>query len=241
MPRGSHHARSSRTLAMLTGWPPAMFTVPASETYGTFAAPTSATSALQLGQVDVALERVERLRVVGLVDDDVVEGRPGQLLVEPGRREVHVAGDVVAGLDQRLADQVLGAATLVRGDEVRGSRSSAGRPPRGGSSCGCPRRPRRPASSRPTGGRSWPTSRSRSGGRCRRRRCGAGTCCSRPRQSAATRCSRVVTVSGSTILIFHGSAQLRRPCCWPIVWSGSCAIGLAPREVWYGAGRSGRR
>jgi hypothetical protein len=32
MPRGWHQARSSRTLAMLTGWPPAMFTVPASET-----------------------------------------------------------------------------------------------------------------------------------------------------------------------------------------------------------------
>ena len=42
----------------------------------------------------------------------------GQLLVEPGRREVHVPRDVVARLDQRLADQVLGAAALVRRDDV---------------------------------------------------------------------------------------------------------------------------
>ena len=73
---------------------------------------------LQLGQVDVALEGVQRGRVVGLVDDDVVEGGAGQLLVEPRRREVHVAGHVVAGLDERLADEVLGAATLVGGHEV---------------------------------------------------------------------------------------------------------------------------
>jgi hypothetical protein len=61
---------------------------------------------------------VERLRVVGLVDDHVVEGRPGQLLVEPRRREVHVSRDVVTGLDQGLADQVLGAPALVGGDDV---------------------------------------------------------------------------------------------------------------------------
>ena len=74
--------------------------------------------ALQLGEVDVALERRQGLRVVGLVDDHVVEGCPRQLLVEPRRREVHVPGDVVAGLDQGLADQVLRPAALVRRDEV---------------------------------------------------------------------------------------------------------------------------
>ncbi len=44
MPRGSHQARSSRTFAIATGWPPAMFTVPASDTYGILSAPTSPTS-----------------------------------------------------------------------------------------------------------------------------------------------------------------------------------------------------
>ena len=44
--------------------------------------------------------------------------RARQLLVEARGREVHVAGDVVAGLDQRLADEVLRAAALVGGHDV---------------------------------------------------------------------------------------------------------------------------
>ena len=53
-----------------------------------------------------------------LVDDDVDEDRAGQFLVLAGGGEVHVARHVVTGLDQRLRDEVLGAAALVGGDEV---------------------------------------------------------------------------------------------------------------------------
>ena len=73
---------------------------------------------LQLGEVDVALEGVLAHRVVRLVDDDVDEAAAGQFLVEAGGREVHVAGDHVALLDERLAEQVLGAAALMRRHEV---------------------------------------------------------------------------------------------------------------------------
>ena len=72
----------------------------------------------QLAEVDVPLEGVLRLGVVRLVDDDVVEGAARQFLVETGGGEVHVAGDVVARLDQEPADEVLGAATLVRRHHV---------------------------------------------------------------------------------------------------------------------------
>jgi hypothetical protein len=48
-----------------------------------------------------------------------VERRARQLLVHPRRREVHVAGDVVTRTDEELGQQVLGAASLMRGDELR--------------------------------------------------------------------------------------------------------------------------
>ncbi len=74
--------------------------------------------ALELGEVDVALEGVLARRVVGLVDDDVDEAPPGELLVQARGREVHVAGDHVARLDQHLAEDVLGATALVGRHEV---------------------------------------------------------------------------------------------------------------------------
>ena len=73
---------------------------------------------LELVEVDVALERVQALGVVGLVADHVDEDAAGALLVQPRRREVHVPGDVLARLDRDLADQVLGAAALVRRNDV---------------------------------------------------------------------------------------------------------------------------
>ena len=73
---------------------------------------------LQLVQVDVALEGMQVGRVVRFVDDHVHERAAGQFLVQAGGGEVHVAGDDVARLDQRLADQVLGAASLVGGHDV---------------------------------------------------------------------------------------------------------------------------
>ena len=47
-------------------------------------------------------------------------------------------------------------------------------------------------------------------------------------QGALARSSRAIIRSGSTILIFHGSAQERRPSCWPIVWSCSCGHRVPP-------------
>jgi len=73
---------------------------------------------LELLQVDVAFERMEAVRVVGLVDDDVNEGSSGELLVQARGSEVHVAGNDVAGLDENFGDEVLGAASLVRGHDV---------------------------------------------------------------------------------------------------------------------------
>ena len=55
---------------------------------------------------------------MGLVDDHVHELVAGPLLVQLGGGEVHVAGRVLPGLDGHLADQVLGAAALVRGHDV---------------------------------------------------------------------------------------------------------------------------
>ena len=79
---------------------------------------------------------------------------PGQFLVQARGREVHVARHVLALADRRLADQVLGAASLVRRHDVLVAVVRSGSPLRGDRSCGCRRRPRRPASCRPTAGRS---------------------------------------------------------------------------------------
>ncbi len=73
---------------------------------------------LELLEVDIALERVQARGVVCLVDDHVDEGPARPLLVEPRRGEVHVAGDDVARIDEDLAEDVLGAATLVRGHQL---------------------------------------------------------------------------------------------------------------------------
>ena len=80
--------------------------------------PNSGDQRRQLVQIDVSLEWVLARRVVGFRDDDVDKGAAGKLLVQTGGSEVHVAGDVVAVLDDRLAEQVFGAATLVRGNDV---------------------------------------------------------------------------------------------------------------------------
>ena len=74
---------------------------------------------VELVEVDVALERMPALGIVCLVADDVDEDAPGTLLVEPRRREVHVPGNELSGPDRDLADQVLGAAPLVRRHDMR--------------------------------------------------------------------------------------------------------------------------
>ena len=64
------------------------------------------------------LNGMEAVRLVGLVDDHIDELAAGVFLVEPGGGEVHVAGDGVAGLDEDLAEDVLGAAALVGGHDL---------------------------------------------------------------------------------------------------------------------------
>ena len=54
---------------------------------------------LELVQIHVALERMQVLRVVRLIDDHIHEDTAGQLLMQAGRREVHVAGHKLTRLD----------------------------------------------------------------------------------------------------------------------------------------------
>ena len=68
---------------------------------------------VELADVDVTLERVLGLRVVRFVDDDVDKRAASEFLVQPGRREIHVARHVIAIADQQLAQDVLGPAALV--------------------------------------------------------------------------------------------------------------------------------
>jgi hypothetical protein len=72
----------------------------------------------ELLHVDVTLPGVFALGLVRLVDDDVDEGTAGHLLVDLRRREVHVPGDELSGLDHRLGQHVLGGAALVGRDDV---------------------------------------------------------------------------------------------------------------------------
>jgi hypothetical protein len=72
----------------------------------------------QLGEVDVAFERVFAARVVCFVDDDVVEGGAVEFLVGAGTGKVHVAGDVGARADEAAGEDVLAAAALMDGDDV---------------------------------------------------------------------------------------------------------------------------
>ncbi len=71
---------------------------------------------LELVEIDIPFERLHGGRVVGGVDYDVDESASGELLVEPGGGEVHVARHHVAGLDENLAEDVLGAPALMGGD-----------------------------------------------------------------------------------------------------------------------------
>lgn len=56
--------------------------------------------------------------------------------------------------------------------------------------------------------------------------------------SAASRWGRSVIVSGSTILIFQGSAQERRPSCWPKVCGVVIEVGTRGREARPPGGRT---
>jgi len=69
-------------------------------------------------EVDVALERVERLRIARLADRDVDPRAARELDVRARRREVEVRRDEGAWGHEQLREQMLGAASLVRRDDV---------------------------------------------------------------------------------------------------------------------------
>ena len=69
-------------------------------------------------EIDVALEGMLAGRIVPFGNDHVDERAAGQFLVQPRGGEVHVARHRIARLDQQLREDVLGAASLVRGHEV---------------------------------------------------------------------------------------------------------------------------
>ena len=73
---------------------------------------------MNLKQVHITLEWVFVFRIVGFIDDDIDESSAGQFLVQPGRREVHIAGNNHAWFYHRLANQVFGPPALVRGHDI---------------------------------------------------------------------------------------------------------------------------
>ena len=74
--------------------------------------------ALEAYEVDIALERVRRLRVARLGDGDVDPGAARKLDVRARGREVEVRRHQRPRLDQELREQVLGAAPLMGRDQV---------------------------------------------------------------------------------------------------------------------------
>ena len=72
----------------------------------------------ELGEIDVALERVRVRRVVRFIDNHIDERAPGEFLVQARGGEVHVAGDDVARVNHDLREDVLRAAPLMRGDKI---------------------------------------------------------------------------------------------------------------------------
>ncbi len=95
-----------------------MLTLVSTEMYGILSAPYVVDDRLQLVEIDVAFEGMVRVGIVGVIDDDVDEVATRVLLVELRRGEVHVPGDDISVRDQDLAQDVLGAATLVGGDQL---------------------------------------------------------------------------------------------------------------------------
>jgi hypothetical protein len=74
--------------------------------------------ASQLVHIHVAFERMRVHGVKGFIDDQI--GRPPTTRpdVGVGGVEVHVRRDVLPRLDEHRAEDVLGCASLVRGDEI---------------------------------------------------------------------------------------------------------------------------
>ncbi len=84
---------------------------------GDFLRPGLFDEGLQLVDVHVALEGMVDFGVEGFVDDQVGRASAAGADVGVGGVEVHVRGDIVAGLDQSGGQNVLGGASLVGGDE----------------------------------------------------------------------------------------------------------------------------
>ena len=95
-----------------------MFTVAETQIYGMRLGADLLDEVFQGLQIDVALEGVFAGRIVSLGNDDVDERPAGQFLVQPRGGEVHVAGHEVARLDQQPREDMLGAASLVRRNQM---------------------------------------------------------------------------------------------------------------------------
>ena len=87
------------------------------KTTGTWPA-CSVEERLQRDDVHVALERVDRRRVVALLDDEVDRLGARELDVGPGRVEVGVVGNPLAGAADDREEDLLGGPTLVCRDDV---------------------------------------------------------------------------------------------------------------------------
>src|SRR6185312_17404825 len=73
----------------------------------------------QLGDVDVPLERVPRLRVLPFFDDEIDGPRSGVFDIGPRRVEVVVAGNDFAGAADKFEEDAFAGPPLMRGEHVR--------------------------------------------------------------------------------------------------------------------------
>ena len=117
-PWRSHTARTARRFSSDTGWPPPELFVTVTNTTGT-RSPLASSKAFEPGDVHVALERVDRLWVAALGDDQVDRLGAGELHVGARGVEVRVVRDDLVRSAQHAEQDLLGGPTLVGGDDVR--------------------------------------------------------------------------------------------------------------------------
>ena len=72
----------------------------------------------EFGDIHIALERMRIGGVIGFVNDQVGRASAARADVGVGGVEVHVRGDEVPRLDEARGQDVLGGASLMRGDKI---------------------------------------------------------------------------------------------------------------------------
>ena len=117
-PWRSHTARTARRFSSETGWPPPELFVTVTKTTGT-RSPLASSSVSSRVDVHVPLERVDRLWVAALGDDEVDRLGARELHVGARGVEVGVVGDDLVRPAQDAEQDLLGRPTLVGGDDVR--------------------------------------------------------------------------------------------------------------------------